>query len=196
MNLYELTQEFATAMQAITVDPETGEVSGFEAVDGLDAAFEEKAEAYAVTIKNLDAEVKALKNERDNLKAREDATKKRMEYMKQHLADSMLAVGKDKISTSKAALSFRKSMQVNITSDVMVPDDLCKVVIDRKPDKAAIGKLLKAGETVPGRGTRRKHEFAGEVIWQNYQAIIGVMSDIGVIGKKEKRTAGLQVSRR
>ena len=27
MNLYELTQEFATAMQAITVDPETGEVS-------------------------------------------------------------------------------------------------------------------------------------------------------------------------
>ena len=26
MNLYELTQEFATAMQAITVDPETGEV--------------------------------------------------------------------------------------------------------------------------------------------------------------------------
>ena len=89
MNLYELTQEFATAMQAITVDPETGEVSGFEAVDGLDAAFEDKAEAYAVTIKNLDAEVKALKNERDNLKAREDATKKRLEHMKQHLADSM-----------------------------------------------------------------------------------------------------------
>ena len=28
MNLYEWTQEFATAMQAITVDPETGEVSG------------------------------------------------------------------------------------------------------------------------------------------------------------------------
>ena len=149
MNLYELTQEFATAMQAITVDPETGEVSGFEAVDGLDAAFEDKAEAYAVTIKNLDAEIKALKNERDNLKAREDATKKRMEYMKQHLADSMLAVGKDKISTAKAALSFRKSMQVNITSDVMVPDDLCKV-IDRKPDKTAIGKLLKSGEAVPG----------------------------------------------
>ena len=73
-----------------------------------------------------------------------------MENMKQHLADSMLAVGKDKISTSKAALSFRKSMQVNITNDVMVPDDLCKVIIDRKPDKTVIGKLLKSGEAVPG----------------------------------------------
>ena len=150
MNLYELTREFESAMANIVIDEETGEVSGFEAVDGLDAAFEDKAEAYAVTIKNLDAEVKALKNERDNLKAREDANRKRMEYMKQHLADSMLAVGKDKISTSKAVLSFRKSMQVNITSDVMVPDDLCKVVIDRKPDKVAIGKLLKSGEAVPG----------------------------------------------
>lgn len=150
MNLYQLTNKFEKAMQAITVDPETGEVSGFEAVDSLDAAFEDKAEAYAVTIKNLAAEASALKNERDNLKAREDSVKKCMERMKQHLADSMLAVGKDKISTAKAALSFRKSVQVNITSDVMVPDDLCEVVIDRKPDKTAIGKLLKAGETVPG----------------------------------------------
>ena len=52
MNLYEID----AAITAL-VDPETGEVSGFEAVDGLDAAFEDKAEAYAVTIKNLDAEV-------------------------------------------------------------------------------------------------------------------------------------------
>lgn len=150
MNLYQLTNKFEQAMQAITVDPETGEVSGFEAVDSLDAAFEDKAEAYAVTIKNLAAEAAALKNERDNLKAREDSVKKCMERMKQHLADSMLAVGKDKISTAKAALSFRKSVQVNIVNDVEVPDDLCKVVIDRKPDKTAIGKLLKSGETVPG----------------------------------------------
>ena len=150
MNLYELTKEFETAMQAITVDPETGEVSGFEAVDYLDATFEDKAEAYAITIKSLSAEAAAIKAERDHLKEREDAVKRRMESMKQHLADSMIAVGKDKISTPKAALSFRKSVQVSITNDVMVPDDLCKVVIDRKPDKTAIGKLLKAGETVPG----------------------------------------------
>ena len=55
MNLYELTREFESAMANIVIDEETGEASGFEAVDGLDAAFEDKAEAYAVTIKNLDA---------------------------------------------------------------------------------------------------------------------------------------------
>lgn len=150
MNLYELTQEFESAMANIVIDEETGEVSGFEAVDALDTAFEDKAEAYAVTIKNLLAEAAALKNERDNMKAREDAVKRRAEVLKKHLADSMTAVGKDKIETAKAALSFRRSRQVSIVNDVLVPDDLCVVKIDRKPDKTAIGKLLKSGESVPG----------------------------------------------
>ena len=150
ISLYELTSEFEAAMQQIVVDAETGEVSGFEAVDSLNAAFEYKAEAYAVMIKNLAAEAAAIKTERDRMKEREDAIKRRMDSMKQHLAESMIAVGKNKISTAKAALSFRKSVQVSITNDVMLPDDLCKVVVDRKPDKTAIGKLLKAGETVPG----------------------------------------------
>lgn len=150
MNLYELTREFESAMANIVIDEETGEVSGFEAVDTLDTAFEDKAEAYAVTIKNLLAEAAALKNERDNMKARQDAAKRRAEVLKKHLADSMTAVGKDKIETAKAALSFRRSKQVSIVNDELVPDDLCVVKIDRKPDKTAIGKLLKSGETVPG----------------------------------------------
>ena len=150
MNLYQLTSEFESAMQQIVVDEETGEASGFEAVDSLNAAFEDKAEAYAVMIKNLAAEVEALKTERDHMKKREDAIKRRMDSMKQHLAESMIAVGKNRISTAKAALSFRKSVRVNITNDGAVPDDLCEVTMDRKPDKTAIGKLLKEGKAVPG----------------------------------------------
>lgn len=150
MSLYNLTSEFQAAMDSIHVDEETGEVVGFETVDCLDAAFEDKAEAYAVVIKNLNAQAQAIKEERDRLKEREDAAKRKAESLKEHLAKSMLIVGKNKIETARAALSFRKSTQVNITNDVQVPDDLCKVVIDRKPDKTAIGKLLKSGEIVPG----------------------------------------------
>lgn len=149
-NLYELTTQFQNAMDALTVDEETGEVIGFEAVDALDAAFEDKAEAYAVVIKTLLAQAQAIHAERENLKEREDAAKRKAESMKNHLALSMAAVGKDKIETAKAALSFRKSTSVNILSDVEIPDDLCKVTIDRKPDKTAIKKALQAGEVVPG----------------------------------------------
>lgn len=149
-NLYELTTQFQQAMDALHVDEETGEVIGFETVDTLDAAFEDKAEAYAVVIKTLLAQAQAIHAERENLKEREDAAKRKAESMKKHLALSMAAVGKDKIETAKAALSFRKSTSVNILSDVEIPDDLCKVTIDRKPDKTAIKKALQAGDIVPG----------------------------------------------
>ena len=91
-----------------------------------------------------------VRRRKHNLKTREAAAKRRAESLKNHLAQSMAAVGKDKIETSRAALSFRRSTAVNILSDVEIPDDLCKVKIDRQPDKSAIKKLLQAGELVPG----------------------------------------------
>lgn len=150
MNLYNLTAELQHAVDNIQIDEETGEVKGFEALDALDAEFEVKAEAYALTIKNLLAFAGDVKTESDNLRARGDAAKKRAEAMKNHLAQSMNAVGKDKITTSRAALSFRKSTSVSVLDDIKIPDNLCKIETTRKPDKTAIGKLLKAGESVPG----------------------------------------------
>lgn len=150
MNLYELTTELAQAMNNLVVDEETGEVSGFEAVDALDVAFEDKAEAYAVTIKNLLAFANEAKGEADKLKARADAAKNRADQLKQHLALSMNAVGKNKVETARAALSFRKSTVVNITDENALRDDLWKVTMKREPNKTEIGKLLKSGETVPG----------------------------------------------
>ena len=150
MNLYNLTAELQHAVDNIQIDDETGEVKGFEVLDALDAEFDVKAETYALTIKNLLAFAGDVKTESDNLRARGDAAKKRAEAMKNHLAQSMTAVGKDKITTSKAALSFRKSTSVSVLDDIKIPDNLCKIETIRKPDKTAIGKLLKAGEYVPG----------------------------------------------
>ena len=150
MNLYELTAEYQNALDSIRIDEETGEVKGFEAVDAMDCAFEEKAEAYAVYIKSLDAMAGALQSEAKSLADRKKAVETRRDQMKNHLALSMVALGKEKIETARAALSFRKSTSVQISDDTIIPDDLCNIKTERKPDKTAIGKLLKAGKAVPG----------------------------------------------
>ncbi len=150
MNLYELTTELQNAMDSLVIDEDTGEVGGFEAVDALDVAFEDKAEAYALAIKNLLAFAGEAKAEADNLKSRADAAKNRAEKLKQHLALSMNAVGKNKIETARAALNFRKSVSVKITDETTIQDDLWKVTMKREPDKIKIGKLLKSGNAVPG----------------------------------------------
>lgn len=148
MNLYELTAELQRAMSNLVVDEETGEVRGFEAVDALDVAFEDKAEAYALTIKNYLAFADAVKAESDKLKARADAARGYAERLKQHLAQSMNEVGKNKVETARAVLSFRKSTSVKITDETALADSLWKV--KREPNKTEIGKLLKAGSAVPG----------------------------------------------
>lgn len=150
MNLYELTSQFQAAMDALEINEETGEVSGFEVVDSLDVAFEDKAEAYALTIKNLLAFAGEAKTEADKLKSRADQAKRQADSMKLHLAQSMSAVGKTKIETPRAALSFRRSTQVKILDDTELPEDVCKVVTERKPDKTVIKKLLQDGMPVPG----------------------------------------------
>lgn len=150
MNLYNLTAEYQHALDSIQIDEETGEVTGFEAVDALDVAFEDKAEAYAVYIKSLDAMAGALQAEAKSLADRKKAVETRRDQMKNHLALSMVAVGKEKIETPRAALSFRKSTSTQITDETKLRDDLWVVKTERKPDKTAIGKLLKAGEIVLG----------------------------------------------
>lgn len=150
MNLYELTAQMQEAIDNIIIDESTGEATGFEAVDALDAAFDDKAEAYALTIKNLMAFAKQAKEEADALKKRADAAKNRAEKLREHLAQAMNAVGKNKVETVRAVVSFRKSTAVNITDENAIPDGLWKVTMDRNLDKSEIGKLLKSGESVPG----------------------------------------------
>lgn len=150
MNLFELTAELQNAMENIVIDPETGEATGFEAVDALDIAFDDKAEGYALAIKNLLAFADSAKAEADNMNARAKAAKARADKLKEHLSQSMASVGKIKIETARAALSFRKSVSVKITDDESIPDELFKVTVKKEPNKTEIGKLLKSGESVPG----------------------------------------------
>lgn len=150
MNLYELTNELQCAIDALQTDPETGEVSGWEAVDALDVAFDDKAEAYALTIKNLLAFADSADAEADKLKARAKSAKKRAEHLREHLAQSMAAVGKTQVETARASIKFRRSEAVLITNDSLIPEDWWKVRITREPNKVEIKKHLKAGEVVPG----------------------------------------------
>lgn len=150
MNLYELTNDLQCAMDALQTDPETGEVSGWEAVDALDVAFDDKAEAYALTIKNLLAFADSADAEADKLKARAKSAKNRAEHLREHLAQSMTAVGKTHVETARASVKFRRSEAVLITNDSLIPEDWWKVRVTREPNKVEIKKHLKAGEIVPG----------------------------------------------
>ena len=65
VSLYEISADFLKALDGLEVDEETGEIMNFDAVEALDAQFEDKAESVACYIKNLSAFVADLKAEEE-----------------------------------------------------------------------------------------------------------------------------------
>ncbi|MBQ1351005.1 MAG: siphovirus Gp157 family protein [Ruminococcus sp.] len=83
----------------------------FDTLTAIEGEFDTKAENIAVYIKNMTAEVKALKAEEDALRLRRKAFEKSVERMKAYLLGSMHAVGKLKIDMPRARLNIRKNAE-------------------------------------------------------------------------------------
>ena len=136
--LYEISADFLAALDAMEVDPDTGELLNADQLDALSAAFDEKAEATALYIKNLTAFVSNVKAEEAALAERRKTAEKRVERLKDLLASSMLSVGRD------------KSTQVQIDDEGALPPDFVTTTVTTKPDKTAIKKAIQAGQAVAG----------------------------------------------
>lgn len=150
MNLYEISADFLAALDAMEVDPDTGELLNADRLDALSAAFDEKAEATALYIKNLNTFVAGAKAEEAALAERRKSAEKRIENLKGFLASAMLTVGRDKVETAKTKISFRKSTQVQIDDEAALPEGFVTTTVTTKPDKTAIKKAIQAGQAVAG----------------------------------------------
>jgi len=145
MNLYDLTIEYQNALDALEIDPETGEVLNMDVLDAVTGALQDKAEAVACYIKGLLAEGQALKAEEAALNLRRKQTERKAERLKEYLANALLSAGMNKLETPRCVLSFRKSTQVKITNENALPAAYIRTEIIKKPDKAALKAALKNG---------------------------------------------------
>lgn len=149
-SLYEISADFLSALESLEVDPDTGELLNADQFEAISAAFDEKAEATALYIKNLNVFISGAKAEEAALAERRKAAENRVERLKGFLASAMQTVGRDKVETAKAKISFRKSTQVQIDDEGALPVDFVTTTITTKPDKTAIKKAIQAGQAVAG----------------------------------------------
>ena len=148
MTLWEIDKRINEILENdFYIDEETGEVFLPESLDDLSVERTEKIENIALYIKNLKSEAEAIKSEVESLKSRADIKKKKAERLTDYL-DKIL--GGEKLETPKVALSYRKSTSVNIENEEIIPDEFMTIKTEKKPNKVAIAKSLKNGETVIG----------------------------------------------
>lgn len=151
--LYEIDKNLYQLLEFdMVVDEETGEILFEESdIDNLLLSRDEKIENTGCYIKNLLSDIEQLKAEEKSLEKRRQTKEKKVKRLKKYLADSMLLFGNKKFETPRVALSFRKSKQVEIDEDVVLPEEFIKVKVEKSPDKTKLkDAILKQGESIEG----------------------------------------------
>ena len=150
--LYELTSDLITLQELLeeSVDDQLLQDT-LEAVQG---EYDVKMESYAKVIKNLEADIDALKAEAKRLTDKRKVLENNIDRLKKAMFDSMKAVGKSKAGGQLFTVAIQKNggkVPVIMAEDAdlsILPDQLVKVV--ESPDLEAIRELLEAGKVVEG----------------------------------------------
>lgn len=173
MKLYELSNQFSELFDSFedidNYTPDDGEEipdldafkesmreAWFDTFTAIEAEFDEKAENIACYIKNMSAEVKAMKEEEAALRRRRQAFEKSVERLKGYLLGSMNAIGRSKIDTPRARLSVRNNAESIVIDDAAgfigwAEENAVELLKYAAPEirKADAKKLLQAGEELP-----------------------------------------------
>lgn len=155
--LYDLTAD-VLALQDMLENPIDADDEAVlkDTLEGVQGEYEYKLEAYCKVIKNLEADMDALKNEAKRLTDKRKVLENNIERLKKAMFDSMKATGTDKVKGKLFTVAIQKNGGVipitynkedkNIT--VNLPDELVNYV--ETPNLEAIRALLEAGKTVEG----------------------------------------------
>jgi hypothetical protein len=144
--LYELTKDLLTLQEML--EDNIDDQCLLDTLEGVQGEYEIKLEAYCKVIKNLEADMDALKAEAKRLTDKRKTLENNVERLKKAMFDSMKATGTDKIKGALFTVAIQRNggkLPVIVDVDTSeLPDELVKVV--ESPDLEAIGKLLEAGE--------------------------------------------------
>lgn len=149
MTLYEINQDILNCIateDGTTVNVETGEVVDSEKLDALHMEFNDKVRNIACFIKNLKAEAKALKEEKEALYARQKVAENKADQLTDYL--KRILDGK-KMKGTEYEITYRKSKAVNVVDESQIPEGY-RIPQPDKLDKKAIMDAFKHDCDVPG----------------------------------------------
>lgn len=145
MNIYEIDN----AMFSL-IDEETGEIKDYEAFEELQIQKEEKIENTALWYKNLVAESKAIREEEKALAERRKSLENKAESLKNFVNRTLNG---NKFSTSKVAISYRKSTAVEVDDEfidyAMKNNNDLLTYKQPEPNKTVIKGMLQGGFDIP-----------------------------------------------
>ena len=157
MTLYDIDAQIAAldgaAEDDMLIDEETGElVSVAQALDALRMEREAKLENVACWVKNLYAEVEAIREEENRLFKRRKAAETKAANLKSWLLAAMTREDgtTDKLKTGRVMVSVKRNPPSTVVDDALLPSTYKVAKITYQANKEMIKRELLAGGEVPG----------------------------------------------
>lgn len=149
MKIYEIPSLLRSALDAVEIDEETGEILGAQNLDAIEGEATEKIENSGLYIRELQAEIEALKAESDRLTIRKRSLEKKVERIKSLMLPAVEALG-GKVKGLKLTVSIGKTKSVELDDNAieLLPPEFIRTKVEA--DKTAISKALKEGVELSG----------------------------------------------
>lgn len=150
--LYEITGDLLTLQEMLEDSVEDQALT--DTLEAVQGEYEVKLEAYCKVIKNLEADVDALKAEADRLNSKRAVLSANIDRLKKAMFDSMKATNTPKVKGTLFTVAIQKNggkipvITAPDASTAKLPDEL--VIYTEKPNLDAIREALEAGKSVEG----------------------------------------------
>lgn len=146
MTLFEIDNEIAKALEN-AIDIETGELIHPELIENLQLARNDKIKNIALAYKNKKAEMEAIKGQKDLFVAREKRAKKEVEDLGKYLE---YALQGETFKCAEVEVKYRKSTSVQVSNDVVLPEEYLTIKTTLEPNKKLLADALKNGTEIAG----------------------------------------------
>lgn len=147
-SLFNLTADYEHVLQMLYSE-DCDEQTVIDTLDSIEGAIEEKADGYAMIMRELEADASKLKEEETRLRNRRTVLENRKERLKTNLYESMKMLGKTKFKTTLFSFGIQKNggkrgLILNCSVDKL-PPELQKVTIEANNE--ALREYLKEHNT-------------------------------------------------
>lgn len=147
MKIYEIDKALREALEAMEVNPETGEILNADLLHAVEAEAATKIEATALVVRELSSEADAVAAECKRLQARKDSLQRRADFLRKLLLEAVRATGK--VKTARVTVSVRKTTEVVVKDKAQLPEAFTTKTIKVKANTMAIKQALQDGVAVP-----------------------------------------------
>lgn len=149
MTLYELTDDYLRLLELAEEDVDEQILN--DTMEGIEGAIEDKADAYAAVVFEIDSDIAKIDREVSRLSDRKRALTNNRDRIKKNLYNAMIAMNKRKIKTGLHSFTISKNggkLPLILNEGVRVEDLPMECIkVSYTADSEALRALLDKGDT-------------------------------------------------